>query len=289
MWELDFMVNRPRKAVIPAAGLGKRFYPLTRAQPKEMLPIVDKPLIHYIIEEAVKSGLDEILIIVGSGKDAIVNYFDSSILDKDLAISSKLDLPDVFFVRQKEILGLGDSIRYSKKFVGQDPFVILLGDTIYTSETSKTVTTQIIDKYVQIGQPVIAVEKVLKEKISDYGIIGGSSVDDTTWKVNSLVEKPAPKDAPSNLGITGTYILDSRIFKFLETISPGKNGEYQLTDALSLYVKKFPLYATLFSGKRYDVGTKELWIRTFLEFVRADERFSHIMNDAEIRSARKGI
>ena len=275
-------MDRPTKAVIPAAGLGKRFYPLTRAQPKEMLPIVDKPVIHYIVDEAVNSGLEEILIIVGSGKDAIVNYFDKSILDDELNSSKEIDLPNVFFIRQKELLGLGDSIRYAKNFVRNDPFVILLGDTIYTSQKSKTVTTQIVDRYEAIGEPVLAVEQVSKEKIQDYGIIGGTPVDMNTWKVTSLTEKPKPSEAPSNLGITGTYVLDQRIFKFLDLIKPGRNGEYQLTDALSLYVHDNPLYATLFSGNRYDIGTKELWIKTFVEFAKSDPRFSSILKENKL-------
>lgn len=278
------MADRPRIAVIPAAGLGKRFYPLTRAQPKEMLPIVDKPVIHYIVEEAVNSGLEKILIIVGSGKDAIVNYFDKSNLDNGMNESNVIDLPDVYFVRQKELLGLGDSIRYAKNFVGNEPFVILLGDTIYTSRTNKTVTSQIVERYEEMKQPILAVEQVPKDKIQDYGIIGGTQVNKDMWKVTSLTEKPKVEEAPSNLGITGTYILDERIFKFLELIKPGRNGEYQLTDALSLYVKENPLYATLFSGTRYDVGTKELWIRTFFEFVRRDVRFAHTIDNSSINT-----
>ena len=281
------MADRPRIAVIPAAGLGKRFYPLTRAQPKEMLPIVDKPVIHYIVEEAVESGLEKILIIVGSGKDAIVNYFDKSNLDNGMNESNIIDLPDVYFVRQKELLGLGDSIRYAKNFVGSEPFVILLGDTIYTSKINKTVTLQIIERYEEMKQPILAVEQVPKDKIQDYGIIGGTQVNEDTWKVTSLTEKPKVEEAPSNLGITGTYILDERIFKFLELIKPGRNGEFQLTDALSLYVKENPLYATLFSGIRYDVGTKELWIRTFFEFVKRDIRFAHTIDNSSINSSVK--
>ena len=275
------MADRPRIAVIPAAGLGKRFYPLTRAQPKEMLPIVDKPVIHYIVEEAVNSGLEKILIIVGSGKDAIVNYFDKSNLDDETNESSTIDLPDVYFVRQKELLGLGDSIRYAKNFVGNEPFVILLGDTIYISKTNKTVTSQIIERYEEIKQPILAVEQVTKDKIQDYGIIGGIQINEDMWKVTSLIEKPRVEEALSNLGITGTYILDERIFKFLELIKPGRNEEYQLTDALSMYVKENPLYATLFSGTRYDVGTKELWIRTFMEFAKMDPRFSYLIQNSK--------
>ena len=257
--------------------MGKRFYPLTRAQPKEMLPIVDKPVIHYIVDEAVKSGLNEILIIVGYGKDAIVNYFDKSILDDEMSATSHLDFPDIYFVRQKNQLGLGDALRYARNFVDDEPFAVLLGDTIYTSPSAKTVTTQILDKYFKLGEPVIAVERVPREKISDYGIVSGSRIDSTTWKVNSLVEKPSPENAPSRMGITGTYILDGRIFEYLERTKPGKNGEYQLTDALSSYVIDYPIFATSFQGKRYDIGTKELWIKTFFDFAAKDPRFSSIL------------
>jgi UTP--glucose-1-phosphate uridylyltransferase len=272
------VVEKPKKAVIPAAGMGKRFYPLTRAQPKEMLPIVDKPVIHYIVDEAVKSGLNEILIIVGYGKDAIVNYFDKSTLDDEMSATSQLDFPDIYFVRQKKQLGLGDALRYARGFADDEPFAVLLGDTIYTSPNEKTVTTQILDKYSKLGEPVIAVEKVPKEKISDYGIVSGKRIDSTTWKVKTLVEKPSPETAPSKLGITGTYILDGRIFEYLDQIKPGRNGEYQLTDALSSYVRDYPIFASSFLGKRYDIGTKELWIKTFLDFAGKDPRFSSILH-----------
>ena len=272
------MVKKPKKVVIPAAGMGKRFYPLTRAQPKEMLPIVDKPVIHYIVDEAIKSGIKEILIIVGYGKDAIVNYFDRSVLDDEIYATYRLDFPDIYFVRQKNQLGLGDALRYARNFVDDEPFAVLLGDTIYTSPNEKTVTAQILNKYSKVGEPVIAVERVAKEKISDYGIVSGRRVDATTWKVKNLVEKPSPESAPSRLGITGIYILDGRIFEYLDQLKPGRNGEYQLTDALSSYVRDYPLYASSFLGKRYDIGTKELWIKTFFDFARRDPQFSGIMN-----------
>jgi UTP--glucose-1-phosphate uridylyltransferase len=277
MWELGFLTTRPTKLVVPAAGIGKRFYPLTRAQPKEMLPIVDKPVIHYIIEEGLKSGLEDILVIVGAGKDAIVNYFDRSDMDSDFKESGLADLPDVYFIRQKEMLGLGDALRYAKGFVGDDPFVVLLGDTIYTTGNDRTVTCQVLDKYMKLGKSTIAVEKVPRDKISDYGIIDGIEMDSTTWKVRNLVEKPDPEIAPSDLGITGIYVLEPEIFESLSLIRPGRNGEYQLTDALSLFARDHDLYATLFSGKRFDIGTKELWIKAFFEFTKNDKRFSALI------------
>jgi UTP--glucose-1-phosphate uridylyltransferase len=256
-----------KKAVIPAAGLGKRFYPLTRAQPKEMLPILDRPVIHYVVEEAVKSGLDEILIIVGKGKDAIINYFDKSDLDDKVSDNYGLeDLPNIYFVRQKEQKGLADAIGYAEGFIGDEPFTVLLGDTIYTSNTKETVTKQIIGVFEKYKKPTIAVEKVKREKIKDYGIIDGKEIERGVYKIQNLVEKPSPEAAPSDIGITGTYILEPDIFEYLKRIGPGANGEYQLTDALRLLCKEKDLLGTTFNGTRYDIGTKDQWIKTFIEF-----------------------
>jgi len=257
-----------KKAVIPAAGTGKRFYPLTRAMPKEMLPLLDKPVIHYVVVEAVKSGLDEILIIVGHGKEAIIDYFDYNRLDEEMDNYGIRDFPSIYFIRQKEQLGLGDALKYSEKFVGDDPFVVLLGDTVYVSSTKKTVTRQLIDVYDKLKSPLIAVERVKREKMKDYGIISGEKIKKNLWKVDYLVEKPEPDKAPSDLGITGIYILDNKIFDYLNKIKIGKNNEYQLTDALNLYVKENSLYASSFNGKRYDIGTKELWYEAFIEFLK---------------------
>ena len=256
-----------KKVVIPAAGLGKRFYPLTRAQPKEMLPLVDKPVIHYVVEEAVKSGLDEILIIVGKGKDAIMNYFDKTNIYEDLEKKYGIyDFPNIYFIRQKEQFGLADAIRYAKSFVGDEPFVVLLGDTIYKSNNQLTVTQQLINIYTEHKLPVIAVEEVDKEKIKDYGIIKGNKISEKVWLIKDLVEKPKIANAPSNMGITGTYILESDIFDYINRIKIGVNNEYQLTDALKLLCKDKSLLGYKFEGKRYDIGTKELWIKTFIEF-----------------------
>jgi len=261
-------MTKVRKAVIPAAGFGKRFYPLTRAQPKEMLPILDKPVIHYVVEEAVKSGLDEILIIVGHGKDAIIDYFDYHVLDETMDDYGIRDFPDIYFIRQKHPLGLGDSLKYAKKFVADEPFVVLLGDTIYVSDLKKTVTSQLLDIYEKIKAPVLAVENVKREKTRDYGIVSGKAIERNLWKLNYLIEKPEPENAPSNLGITGIYILNNKIFDYLEKIGPGENNEYQLTDALNLLALENDLYAATFKGKRYDIGTMDLWIKTFIEFAK---------------------
>ena len=256
-----------KKVVIPAAGLGRRFYPLTRAQPKEMLPIVDKPVIHYVVEEAIRSGLDEILIIVGKGKDAIINYFDKANLYEDLEKEYGIDnFPNIYFIRQKEQLGLADAIRYAKGFVGNEPFVVLLGDTIYISSNQFTVTQQLINLYTERKLPVIAIEEVSKEKIKDYGIINGNKISENVWLIKDLVEKPQAASAPSNLGITGAYILEPDIFDYINNIKIGVNNEYQLTDALKLLCKDKSLLGYKFEGKRYDIGTKELWIKTFFEF-----------------------
>ncbi len=258
-----------RKIVIPAAGLGTRFYPLTKAQPKEMLPIFDKPIIHYIVEEAIESGLDEILIIIGKGKEAIVNYFDRSPLDnyqssKDTKFFK--DLPEIFYVRQKEQKGLADAIGYAKKFVGDEPFVVALGDTFYTTDSKKRVTKQIIDEFGRLDKSIIAVEEVEKDKIKDYGIIAGQRIKDNLWIVKNAIEKPEPKIAPSNMGITGLYVFTPEIFNYIKKIKPGRNNEYQLTDAINLLCKKDRVYGFRFEGERYDIGTKELWIKTFIKF-----------------------
>ena len=186
-------MQKIKKYVIPAAGAGFRFYPLTRAQPKKMLPILDKPVIHYVVEEAVNSGLDEILIIVGAGKDAIINYFDRHNLDDKMDEYGLKELPDIYFVRQKEQKGLADAIRYAENFTGNEDFVVLLGDTIYESYDKETVTSKILEIYQRLKSPVIAVEKVPQDKIQDYGIIRGERVDEDVYRVSQVVEKPEKK------------------------------------------------------------------------------------------------
>ena len=261
---------RIRKCVIPAAGMGKRFYPLTRAQPKEMLPVLDKPVIHYVVEEAVNSGLDEILIIVGAGKDSIINYFDKNALDETMDDYGFRNLPDIYFVRQKEQRGLADAVRCAEHFTGDSDFVVLLGDTIYKSGISKTVTSQILDIYKGVEKPLMAVEKVPREKVSDYGIVDPVNAEDEPIKIRGVVEKPEPESAPSDLGITGIYILGTYVYDYISQLKPGKNGELQLSDVYNVMIKDMDVFATRINGKRYDIGTMELWIKTFMEFAMKD-------------------
>ena len=264
-------MERIRKAVIPAGGTGKRFYPLTKAQPKEMLPILDKPVIHYVVQEAVNSGLDEILIIVGYGKDAIINYFDRHPLDLELDSYGIADFPNIYFVRQREQKGLADAVRYAESFVSDEPFVVLLGDTIYESP-ERTSTSFLMDVYYKYQKPCISVEKVPRQKVSDYGIVDVEPYFDV-MKIKNIVEKPEVEQAPSDLGVTGSYVLNWKIFEVLKQIRPGKNGEYQLADAFNIICKDVGMLASSLVGKRYDVGTKELWVSTFVEFAKRDSRF----------------
>ena len=257
---------RIKKCVIPAAGIGKRFYPLTRAQPKEMLPILDKPVIHYVVEEALNSGLDEILIIVGAGKDSIINYFDKHTLDDTMDSYGFKELPDIYFVRQKEQRGLADAIKYAQKFTGDEDFVVLLGDTIYKAGDDRTVTSHIIDEYAKIFSPVIALEIVSPEKVVDYGIVEAEMQSNGLWKIRSVVEKPEISKAPSNLGITGIYAFQPEIYNYISELSLGKNNELQLSDAINNMAKDQNVFGYIINGKRYDIGTKELWYKAFIEF-----------------------
>ena len=261
------------KCVIPAAGIGSRFYPLTRAQPKEMLPVLDRPVIHYVVEEAINSGLDEVLIIIGSGKDSIINYFDKHPLDDKVENSGIIDFPDIYFIRQKSPLGLADSIRYARDFTSNEPFVVLLGDTIYRSKLKRTVTQQLLDVYEKYNSTCISLEPVPKEKIKDYGMVKAEKVSDDIVRIKGVVEKPEPDQTPSNLGITGIYAFQPEIYDSISRIKPGKNGEYQLSDAIDLMCKEMEIYGHIISGKRYDIGTMELWVKTFIEFAKSDKRF----------------
>jgi UTP--glucose-1-phosphate uridylyltransferase len=270
-------MTKVKTCVIPAAGLGKRFLPMTRSMPKEMLPLVDKPIIQYVVEEAAASGLETILIVIGKGKDAIIDYFDSNRSDGNNENSWLDSLPNIFFVRQNEPRGLADAVGCAKSFVNDEPFAVLLGDTVYTSDSGVPVTAQLLRTYEHIGAPVIAVEKVRREKIRDYGIIAGKMVAKQLWKIFGMVEKPEPSQAPSNIGITGTYILEPEIFKYIEKLLPGKNGELQLTEALCNMLHDYDIYGAGFNGKRYDIGTKELWISANQEFLRKDRRFSCLL------------
>ena len=264
-----------KKAVIPAAGFGTRFLPATKAQPKEMLPIIDRPTIQYVVQEAVDSGIEDILIITGKGKRAIEDHFDRNheletrleekedqlLLDEMRRLS---DMATLHYVRQRELNGLGDAIRYAKHHVGNEPFAVLLGDTIMDSVIP--VTQQLIDTYAQYGGSVIAVEEVPHDKVNRYGIVGGKSLSDRILELNTLVEKPSVSDAPSNLAIAGRYILTPEIFTMLEQTPAGKNNEIQLTDAMLLLLKRENLYAHCIEGKRHDIGNKLDLLKTTVEF-----------------------
>jgi len=264
-----------KKAVIPAAGLGTKFLPATKAQPKEMLPIIDKPAIQYVVEEAVDSGIDDILIIIGRGKRAIEDHFDRNIdLENYLQQSGSTDayneirrigdMANIHFIRQKEVSGLGSAILYAAQHIGSEPFAVLLGDSIIQSVIP--VTQQLIDIYEQYRHSIVAVEEVPDEKIGRFGIIDGKPVNDSIRDIAKLVEKPEIKKSPSNLAIAGRYILTPEIFKSIEKTPPDKNNEIQLTDALQILLKREPIYSYQIEGKRYDLGTKIDFIKTNIDF-----------------------
>ena len=258
------------KVVIPAAGLGIRFLPATKAQPKEMLPVVDKPAIQYVVEEAVASGMTDIIIITGRGKRAIEDHFDKSYeLEHKLRESGNSEalaevqriasMADIFYIRQKEQLGLGHAILCAKKHVGDEPFAVMLGDDIVVSD--RPCIGQLVDVFDEMDSSIVGVEQVPKSKISRYGVIGGRKVRDNIYKVDDVVEKPRPEEAPSDLAIIGRYVLKPEIFSHLEKIGPGKDGELQLTDAMRLMCRKSGLYGVKFRGRRFDIGSKADWVR----------------------------
>lgn len=264
-----------KKAIIPAAGLGTRFLPATKAQPKEMLPVVDKPKIQYIVEEAIASGIEEILIITGRNKKSIEDHFDKSVeLELELEKSGKSellelvrdisDMVDIHYIRQKEPRGLGHAIHCAKTFVGNEPFAVLLGDDIVDSE--KPCLKQLIDCYSEYKTTILGVQTVAKENVSKYGIVDGIHVEDRVYKVKDLVEKPNTEEAPSNVAILGRYIITPEIFNILENTKPGKGGEIQLTDALKTLIGTEAMYAYNFEGKRYDVGDKLGFLQATIEF-----------------------
>jgi len=264
-----------RKVIIPAAGLGTRFLPATKAQPKEMLPIVDKPTIQYIVEEAVASGAESILIITGRSKRAIEDHFDKSIeLELALSRSGKDELlkevrdiagmARVHYIRQAEPLGLGHAILCARDFVGNEPFGVILGDDIV--ESKKPALLQLIQQYECCGGTVVGVQRVAREDVSKYGIADIVDEGKSAWRVRELVEKPAPETAPSDLAILGRYVISPKIFEILEETPRGKGGEIQLTDGLSRLIEHEPVYAYEFEGKRYDVGDKLGFLKATVEF-----------------------
>lgn len=264
-----------KKAVIPAAGWGTRFLPVTKAQPKEMLPIVDTPTIQFVVEEAVSAGIKDIIIITGKGKRAIEDHFDRNFeLEFYLKQKGKTEelnqvvrlanLADIHFIRQKELKGLGDAIYCAKKHIGNEPFIVLLGDSLIKSKTN--VTRQLINTYNKYKSTIIGVEEVPKERVSNYGIIKGNKVDDSVIEVEDLIEKPSVEEAPSNLAIAARYVLTPEIFDFIEKTPKGKGGEVQITDAIKLLKDKHKVYAYKFDGKRYDIGNRLEYVKTMVEF-----------------------
>lgn len=269
-----------RKAIIPAAGLGTRFLPATKAMPKEMLPIIDKPGIQYIVEEAVASGIEDILIVTGKGKRAIEDHFDSYYeLEQNLRMKGKLDLlsevqkasdlTDIHYIRQKEARGLGHAIWCARKFIGDEPFAVLLGDDIVRNEGGTPCLKQMMDVYDKVKSSVLAVQTVPDDEVSRYGIVdpdsnGGDG--DRIIKVRGVVEKPSKEKAPSNVAIIGRYILTPAIFDILETQDVGAGGEIQLTDAIFRLMQDEWVYAYNFHGKRYDTGEKLGYLKTIIDF-----------------------
>lgn len=264
-----------RKAIIPAAGLGTRFLPATKAQPKEMLPIVDKPTIQYIIEEAVASGIEEILIITGRNKKSIEDHFDKSVeLEIELEKAGKQemldmvrgisDMVDIHYIRQKEPRGLGHAIHCAKSFVGNEPFAVMLGDDVVDSEVP--CLKQLINCFNEYKTTILGVQTVDPKNVDKYGIVDGLHIEDRVYKVKRLVEKPAVEEAPSNVAILGRYIITPQIFEILENTAPGKGNEIQLTDALETLIKNEAMYAYDFEGRRYDVGDKLGFLQATVEY-----------------------
>ena len=266
-----------RKAVIPAAGLGTRFLPATKAMPKEMLPIVDKPTIQFIVEEAKKSGIEDILIVTGKNKRAIENHFDSNPeLEQDLKDTGKVELlklteeitdlgVNLYYTRQPHPAGLGDAIFRARSFVGDEPFVVMLGDDLMRDKVP--LTKQLIDDYNQTHAPTLAVMKVPHEEVSKYGVIAPEGkINDDLYNVKSFVEKPPVAKAPSDLAIIGRYLLTPEFFDILATQKPGRGGEIQLTDAIATMNKTQRVFAHVFNGQRFDVGNKEGYLETSIQY-----------------------
>ncbi len=264
-----------RKAVFPAAGLGTRFLPATKAQPKEMLPLVDKPVIQYVIEEAVASGIEDIIIVTGRGKNAIEDHFDVSFelervleqrgeREKLKEVRAISEMIKVSYVRQKEALGLGHAILVTRHTVGDEPFAVFLGDDIIDAKVPAM--KQMMKAFARLKCPILALEKVDRARTKDYGVIAGTPAGDSLFKLTDLVEKPEPDKAPSDLAIIGRYILTPSIFKHLEKTPPDRRGEIQLTNGLRSLLKEQAIYGFQFEGKRYDTGNKLGFLKATVEF-----------------------
>ncbi|PPA69505.1 UTP--glucose-1-phosphate uridylyltransferase GalU [Jeotgalibacillus proteolyticus] len=291
-------MKKIRKAIIPAAGLGTRFLPATKALPKEMLPIVDKPTIQYIIEEAIASGIEDIIIVTGKGKRAIEDHFDNAPeLEANLYEKGKIDLLEkvqaagnlgnIHYIRQKNPRGLGHAVLCAKQFIGDEPFAVLLGDDIVESDTPCTL--QLMQQYKETGSSVIGVQSVPSKDTHRYGIVAPSDQNGRLHTVEKFVEKPAQGTAPSNLAIMGRYILTPEIFEILENQVEGAGGEIQLTDAIETLNQNQPVYAYDFEGERYDVGEKLGFVKTTIEFaLRNDEISADVLNYlTEVLNSRK--
>ena len=269
------IMSKIRKAIIPAAGLGTRFLPATKAQPKEMLPIVDKPTIQYIVEEAVASGIEDIIIVTGRTKKAIEDHFDKSVeleMELEKKQSKKLleiarsvsQIANIYYIRQKEPKGLGHAVLTAKTFVGNEPFAVLLGDDVIDSE--KPALKQMIEVYEKYNASVLGVQTVERKDVNKYGIVDGVQLDSRIYEVKNMVEKPPIDEAPTNVAVLGRYIVTPRIFDYLEKQEIGTGGEIQLTDALNKLAKEEPMYAYDFIGHRYDVGNKMGFLQATVEF-----------------------
>ena len=268
-------MNKIRKAIIPAAGLGTRFLPATKAQPKEMLPIVDKPTIQYIVEEAVASGIEDIIIVTGRTKKAIEDHFDKSIeLEMELEKKQNQELleiaksvsqiANIYYIRQKEPKGLGHAVLTARTFIGDEPFAVLLGDDVIDSE--KPALKQMMEVYEKYNASILGVQTVDRNDVNKYGIVDGIQLDNRIYEVKSMIEKPSINEAPTNVAALGRYIITPRIFDYLEKQEVGAGGEIQLTDALNKLAQEEPMYAYDFIGHRYDVGNKMGFLQATVEF-----------------------
>lgn len=276
-------LKKVKKAVIPAAGLGTRFLPATKAQPKEMLPIVDKPTIQYVVEEAVAAGIEDILIITGRGKRAIEDHFDYSVElealleEKEREVELQMiraisEMAQIYYVRQKEPLGLGHAVLCARKFIGPEPFAVLLGDDVVDSAVP--CIGQLMAVYAEKGGTVLGVQPVSWPEVHKYGIVEGAAGKGPLWRVKGLVEKPPREKAPSNLAVLGRYVLEPEIFAVLEHTAPGAGGEIQLTDALHALAATRPVRAYSFEGRRYDVGDRLGFLQATVEYALSREDLS---------------
>lgn len=270
-------MKKVRKAIIPAAGLGTRFLPATKSMPKEMLPIVDTPTVQYIVEEAVRSGIEEILIITNANKHCMENHFDRSFeleyrlhdsgkLAEEKLISDIAEMANIYYVRQKEPKGLGHAVLCARSFIGSEPFAVLLGDDVVLDSGGGDAMAQLIDCYQQVGASVLGVQTVADADVSKYGIVDPDGTQGKLHRLKDMVEKPSLEDAPSRLAVLGRYVLTPEIFEFLASQKPGKNGEIQLTDSIRRLMSRQQVYACEFQGDRYDVGDKFGFIRATIDF-----------------------